>query len=358
MNTKAAPLALNPSLEQSAYTTARPPDVLWLDRNEGVAPGWLEGIRMNLALDSVSRYPDTEPLRSELAARLSIDSARILITGGGDDAIDRVCRATLSPARTMIIHEPSFEMIERSARLTGAEVETVPWVDGDFPVSTMLNLISKRTGLVALVSPNNPTGRTIPLVAVEAIAKQTHRVGASVLLDLAYIEFAEVNITPHALSLPGVGIVRTFSKAYGLAGLRVGWLTGDAELIERAKAFNSPFPAGGLSLEIAHAALRLAPEWLDHTRSRIQLERRQLIQALSRLGIETLASEANFVCAINDRAGWIHAELLRRGVLVRHWPDRPGWESLLRITCPGDRACFERLLRALRDTILTTKSHG
>ena len=126
----------------------------------------------------------------------------MLATAGGDDAIDRLCRATLDATRTLVTHTPGFSMIGVSAARVGARLVGVRWDRGAFPLEGVLRAVDGSTGLVALVTPNNPTGSSIPFEAVRAVAERCAGVGALLLLDLAYTEFAGTDPTRDALKLP------------------------------------------------------------------------------------------------------------------------------------------------------------
>ena len=125
---------------------------LWLDLNEGPgpSPAVLDAIA-SVSADTIRRYPDASSLESELAARLGTDHTRILVTNGGDDAIDRACRAALEPGRSALLHTPTFEMIPRGVRLNGADLIEIPWREGGFPKQAFLDAIAEHApSMIAL----------------------------------------------------------------------------------------------------------------------------------------------------------------------------------------------------------------
>src|SRR6185312_13331134 len=144
-----------------------------------------------------------------LAKEHEISPEHILITAGADEAIDRACRAILSSGSEMIIHDPTFEMISHYALLSGAIIKRVQWEIESFPIDSMLSAISRRTGIIALVTPNNPTGLPIPLKDIETIASAAKH--SLILVDLTYIEFAEREIASRLFKYPNVLTIRTLS---------------------------------------------------------------------------------------------------------------------------------------------------
>jgi histidinol-phosphate aminotransferase len=325
---------------------------LRLDSNEGPRGSRrvLEATRIDA--ETLRRYPDASALERRIAARWKIDPARVVVTAGGDDAIDRVCRATLEPSRELATHAPSFEMIARSASLAGARVRAAPWLRGAFPEADLVGLMSERTGLVALVTPNNPTGSEIPPAAVRRIADAAAKRGAMTLLDAAYGEFAAADAGEAILDHPSVFIVRTFSKAFGLASLRVGCaIAPDARAAQWLRAAGGPYPVSAVALAAAEAALE--DDALAETErfvSRIRTERRALTEVIRQLGGQPLESGANFIAAFVDDAALARDALASLGISVRAFTDGP-MDGALRITLPGAEPEFERLRGALRSAI-------
>lgn len=346
------PRVLQRVARETPYVAERPPQPidLWLDMNEAgdPDPAALDAAR-RVDPDAVCRYPDATPIERLFAARFGIDARRVLATAGGDDGIDRVCRAMLDESRTLVTHTPGFSMIAASARRTGAETLNIPWDRGPFPLEIALERINDRAGVVALVTPNNPTGLVIERDAIERVARRCAQVGAALLLDLAYIEFADDDCTAFALGLPNTVIVRTLSKAYGLAGLRVGFLLGDRQIVDACRAVGGPFAISAPGIAAASSLLG-AESNLTPARQRIAGERTRLASHLRSRGVETLDSQANFVLARfknADRARWTRDALRGLGISVRGWSRAGDLDRALRITCPGRDGAFERLTDAI-----------
>jgi histidinol-phosphate aminotransferase len=204
---------------------------LYLSANESCCP--IEDLGAELAdqVDIVSRYPDHQPLQESIGKWIGVDSDRIVVTAGGDDAIDRVMRHSITKSRTKIVcHQPSFEMIRIYTDMYNGELDATTWLDGDFPFDDFVSRIDNNTAIVVLVTPNNPTGGFVSAEQILQIADAASKFGARLLLDNAYIEFADEDPTSQLISNPNISIVRTFSKAIGLAGMRIGYLiAGDVE---------------------------------------------------------------------------------------------------------------------------------
>lgn len=327
---------------------------LLLDLNEGAAltpRGWLDETLAALTPEALRRYPDARGLEARLAERLGVEPARVLVTNGGDDAIDRVCRACLGAGDEIVLPSPTFEMIGRSAELAGGVCRRVGWMGGAFPVGEVLGGVRDRTRVIAVVSPNNPTGGVITGGQLRALSAGAPR--CLLMVDLAYAEFADEDLTGVALSLPNAVVVRTFSKAYGLAGLRVGYAAGAEPTIAALRAAGGPFPCSACSLAVAGAALDLGDGVLRDRVARVRAEREEVTAVLRARGVEVLDSKGNFVLARFGDSGATHAALGGRGVRVKRFePD--GLRDWLRIGMPGDPGGFAVLMAAL-DAVAGTR---
>jgi len=319
---------------------------LRLDGNEGVAPpAELLEWAVQLGPEALRRYPSTRELEALLAARYGVEPERVIVTAGGDDALARACFSTLGPQREFILPMPTFEMLDRDAHLVGAKVVAVDWPAGPYPTEAVLRAISPRTGAIGVVTPNNPTGAVAAAADVRRLAAAAPQ--ALLIVDLAYGEFADEDLTPAALELPNAIVVRTFSKAWGLAGLRVGYALGPAEIIGWLRAAGSPYPTGNLSLALAARRMETGEEQMRAFVQRVRVERVELYQLLRRLGADALRSQANFLLARFRSARRVWEGLATRGIAVRAFWGRPELETALRITCPGEADAFARLCAAL-----------
>ena len=319
---------------------------LRLDANEGIPAVPEVGSDPEL----LRRYPDARPLEAILARHYDLDASRVFVAAGADEVIDRCCRAVLAPGSSLLMAEPGFEMFPRYATLAGATTDTVEWPAGPFPRRQLCARVNERTGVIALVTPNNPTGDVATaddLREVSAAAPD-----ALVILDHAYVEFADTDLTGTALALPNVVVVRTFSKAWGLAGCRVGYALGRTPLIRALRAAGSPFPVSALSLAMAMKCFEQGASRRDAYVRRVRHERDELYRLLTTLNGAPRRSEGNFVFAeLGARSPAVHASLVVHGVLVRLVSTRIGTPLGLRISLPGDDAAFTMLCQALSSAL-------
>lgn len=335
------------SLSAYARAVSEPWIDLFLDANEGPARPSVRFEEFTRdGPDVLRRYPSTTSLEHLIAGQLGVDPSRIVVTNGGDDAIDRVCRVSLEPGRSILMHTPTFEMIARSARLAGADVTELSWEGDAFPAAEFVSRISPGTRLVSIVSPNNPTGEVVSLEDIRTVAAAARRVGALVLVDLAYVEFADADPTQQLMTLDNVVMVRTFSKAYGLAGLRIGYAVANRRVAGYLRVAGGPYPVSSLSLSFARKALADGDSVVKVARS-VREQRAVLTAQLRRSGCTVLDSQANFVLVRTPKSDFLWRGLRALGIAVRRFEGRPGLTDALRITLPGEAGAFTRMTSAI-----------
>jgi len=329
--------------------------VLRLNSNEGPrAPQALLAELAVLDPEVLRRYPDATAVEAALAERVGVAPERVVVTAGADEALDRICRAYAGPDRPVLLPEPTFDMLERFAALAGAPLVRVPWLTDVFPLDEILARLDNRIAVVIIVSPNNPTGGVASRDEVRRIAAAAPQ--ALVLIDQAYIEYADEDIASDVLDLANVVVVRTMSKAWGLAGCRVGYAVGSSDVIAVLRAAGGPYPVAGPSLALALSQLRRGDAALRAHVTQVRAERANLRELLCARGVDARVSQANFVLAdFGSRQAFVRDGLGARGILVRDFPGRAGLETSLRITLPGDPGDFERLTSAL-DTVLAPQA--
>jgi histidinol-phosphate aminotransferase len=229
-------------------------------------------------------------------------------------------------------------------------VVKVPWSAGDYPRTASCAAIDDSVAVVALITPNNPTGETASPEDLQTVAAAAPR--ALIILDHAYVEFAGEDLTAAALGMPNVVVVRTLSKVWGLAGCRVGYALGPERIIRVLRAVGGPFPVSAASLAIAGALLERGTPYRDVYVSRIREERAALFAQLKRLGAKPRRSEANFVFSeLGDATSRVHAGLAERGIVVRAIARKPGDWLGLRISLPGEPQGFALLTGALEEVL-------
>ena len=340
-------------LKLRAYSVSKPPAPtdLKLDANEGQSPplSLLEGLAEN-GPELFCRYIGMRSLEEILAQRLNVDPDRVVVTAGGDDAIDRACRVYLQPDREMILPTPTFEIFDTFARLSGGRVINVPWPDeAPYPVDQVLEATTDRTGLIVVISPNNPTGAAAAPEALRRLSAGAP--DALILVDLAYGAFADEDLMPTLVDLPNVLAVHTLSKTLGMAGLRVGWAVGSRKIVKHLRVAAGPYMVSNVSRVLAEKWLREGQDQVDAFLDRVRQERDELTRLLAELGGRPLPSQANFVFARFSDPLWIRDALAGLGIAVRLIDSIDGFDGGLRITCPGEPASFDRLEHALRSTL-------
>ncbi len=336
----------------TAYSVPRPsvPIDLFLDGNEGIAPP--DALLRELAGASAQmlrRYTKTAPLERLIARRHGVSPDRVIVTGGGDDALDRACRAMLEPGRNLVLPSPSFEMIWRYATLVGAEVRRPAWRGGRWPLAAVLDAVDDSTGCVAAVSPNNPTGAVISAEEIRAVALAAP--WALILADLAYVEFADEDPTAALADLENVAVFRTLSKAWGLAGLRVGYTLAAPRVVGLLRAAGNPYPVSAASLALAGAWYERGEEQVAAFVAAVREQRAALTAQLARLGARPEPSQANFVFCRPADAGALREGLAAQGISIRVWPGDAELGDSARITIPGTTDGFARLTRAVEEVL-------
>ncbi|HEY8432668.1 MAG TPA: histidinol-phosphate transaminase [Sandaracinaceae bacterium] len=300
------------------------------------------------------RYPDAAcwALRTELAAHHGIDRGELVMGNGSNEIIDLVCRTFASPADHAIIGAPSFVCYHLGLTAANVPFDTVPLRDHLYwDVDAMLDRVRPETRLLFLANPNNPTGTYVGRAALEKLLTELPPWVLAVV-DEAYVQFADAPDYVSALELRGTHerlmVLRTFSKAYGLAALRVGYAIAPASIVGYLDRTRAPFNVNALAQVAARAAL----EDPEHVARYVELnrkERARLTAALEELGLTVAPSQANFVLVDFARPGHeVYERLLRMGVIVRPMP--PPIDSWLRITV-GLPEENDRLLACVRELL-------
>jgi HAD superfamily hydrolase (TIGR01548 family) len=344
-----------PAVAEMAPYTGAPVDPLIelkLDSNESLTPVPLLDRPEIAARDfQPNRYLRTDALEARLAEGFGIDPGRVVVTAGADDGLERSIRAVCTSGRHAILTTPTFEILERYVLLAGASSLKVPWWTGDFPVDEVCELAPPDTVLVAVVSPNNPTGAVASAAALEEIARRLPK--ALILLDHAYVEYgaAADDLTNQALELPNVVVFRTFSKAWSAAGLRVGYALGDPRVIRWLRTLGQPYPVAAPSLTMVMQMLDECGTPSGERIEAVQSQRQSLTELFQELQVEHLPSAANFLLARFDDPGWVRRALACIGIGVRPFPGRGDLEPWLRFTIPGEEDDYARLEAGVRTVL-------
>jgi len=324
---------------------------LRLDFNEntvGCSPRVLARLR-EITAEEIACYPEREPVETVVADFLGVKPTELLLTNGVDEAIHLFCETFLQSGDEALIVVPTFAMYEIFAAATGARVITVPAEkDFSFPTSDLLSQITPRTRLIAIANPNNPTGSVADANTLLEIARLAPQ--AAILVDEAYFEFYGKTLLGQWRSVPNLFVARTFSKAYGLAGLRVGVLAGNDAHIPMINKISSPYNVNGVALACLPAALD-DQDYIGQYIDQVQQGRKELQREFARWGIRYWPSQANFVLASFGPSKSAFIQSMRsRGILVRDRSRDHGCEGCVRITV-GNAEQTACLLFALRETL-------
>src|ERR1700693_2197160 len=271
---------------------------LRLDFNENNG-GWLTrglGRLRQLKPEQLACYPERAPVERKVASHLGLQPEQVLLTNGVDEAIHLVCEAYLEPEDEAVIVVPTFAMYEICAAATGAKIISIPAnEDFSFPTAKVLAYTtSPKTRLIAIANPNNPTGAAASAEDLLLIARSAPQ--AAVLVDEAYFEFHGESLLEHVGQVRNLFIARTFSKAYGMAGFRVGALMGSAAQMQDLRRSCSPYNVNGTALACLPAALA-DQEYVERYVEEVRSSRTRLQERFGALRIFFWPSQANFVLA-------------------------------------------------------------
>src|SRR5271166_4918976 len=328
---------------------------LRLDFNEntsGCSPRVLAQLK-EITADDLARYPERGPAEKIVAEHLGLAPEHVLLTNGVDEAIHLLCEAYLEPQDEVLVVTPTFSMFEIYAAATGARVIRVQCnIDFQFPVAKLLSSITPATRLIAIASPNNPTGTVATRDQLLQIANAAP--GAALLVDEAYFDFHGETIIFDVKTLPNLFVARTFSKAYGLAGLRIGILAGPLEQMPMVRRVSSPYSVNSVALAVLPVALSDSAYLASYV-SQVSNGRERFQQELRRLGIYCWPSLAKFLLLrIGERHREFVAAMRQRGILVRDRSADPGCDGCVRITL-GTTEQTDRLIATLREVALDLK---
>jgi histidinol-phosphate aminotransferase len=297
----------------------------------GPAPAAARAIQSaSAAAATLTRYPSrySDPLKQVLAGYVGVP-ANCIVTGcGSDDVLDSALRAFTNPGDSIAIPEPTFHMMPIFAAVNGLEVVKVPLTrDHDVDADGML---AAGARVIYLCSPNNPTGPVFSKARVDRIVKAFDGV---VIVDEAYVEYARWSAIELLEKGERVLVARTLSKAFGLAGLRVGYGVGAPELVSQVEKARGPYKVNALADAAARAALTQDLVWVRERVEEMRATRERFVKALRRLGLSVLPSAANFVLVpVGMDPVKLDAQLRLRDVAVRPFAKLPGIGDAIRIT--------------------------
>lgn len=299
----------------------------------------------------LNRYPDplANDLRDMIAEANGLDREQVLLGNGGDELLFNIALAWGGPGRKFLNLPPTFSVYAANARLTGTEVIDVPRL-ADYSIDE--ETVLKRVGqgdidYVIVASPNNPTGK---LANEEFLAKLLDATDALVLVDEAYFEFSRTTMRPYLAMHKNLLILRTFSKAFSLAGVRMGYILGNAEVIREFLKVRQPYSVDAVSQAIAREVFSERQKF-EHGIMAIISERDRLLEELAKVpGVNVYPSDSNYILFKLEGADKVWEALYARGILVRDFSHAPMLENCLRVSV-GTEEENDEFLAALREIV-------
>ncbi len=300
---------------------------------------------------SVNRYPDGDcfALRKALAKFLKVGGSQLIFGNGSDEIIILAVKAFVQEGDEVIIAKPSFLIYDIACKLAGARIQSVPLRGFCYDVETIKAKISRRTKIIFIGNPDNPCGTYISAVPLESLIKAADP-QTLILIDEAYFEYVRAKDYPDSLALikkyPNLLVTRTFSKMYGLAGLRVGYGIARPEVIDILNRLREPFNVNAIAQAAAVAALGDQNHYKKLAKN-MEEQRQLLYRGLAHAGIGFEASFTNFILIkVTADSSHVAAALLKKGVIVR---DMSAWglHSYIRVTIgtPAENKWFLKTLR-------------
>jgi histidinol-phosphate aminotransferase len=331
---------------------------LSLDLNEnlaGCSPRVLARLR-TLGTADVARYPQREIGERLVANFLGVNPDAVLLTNGVDETLCLLFSTYLRAGSELILSDPTFVMYPIFGQAFGAQLVRVPaGKNFAFPAAEILSRISPRTQLIAIANPNNPTGTVAAPADLLRIVEGAP--DAAVLIDEAYFEFYGETVLAELTRHQNLFIARTFSKAYGLAGLRLGALIGPPEQIGFIRRFCSPFNVNAVALACLEEALADQDSVREYV-AQVKQGREQIAKLCGELGLEHWPSSANFVLVRVGRNEGAFVEAMQsRGILIRDSSASAGCAGCVRITVPA-KVELDRVLESMRQALNEIESRA
>jgi histidinol-phosphate aminotransferase len=279
-------------------------------------------------------YPqdEEEKLRGKIGEYVGLPADNIVVGNGGDEILERVAHLFLGKGEQAITISPTFSMYRFAVNLQKAKLIEVPLKkDFSLDVDRLLSSMTSRTKVLFLCSPNNPTGNQFGIDEIKSLAEGFP---GAVVVDEAYVEFADYSVTSLVKKYENLIVVRTFSKAFGLAGLRLGYGVADVEIAKTlSECVSPPFSVNTVSLKVGAKILENT-EIVERAIQKVKAEREKMVKALNGIdGVEAFNSKANFVLFKTEKPlDYVYNSLLQKGVLVRKIGVVLGFQNCFRAT--------------------------
>ena len=308
-------------------------------------------VALEKAIGTLERYPDDFDLKNAVANHCGLDMGRVVLGNGSNDVLDLIARVFLAPGRSSVFSQHAFAVYPLASLSAGAELICVPAKDFGHDLDAMKNAIRSDTRLIWIANPNNPTGTFLPYSKLKAFLQAIPK-DVVVVLDEAYNEYIlaseRLDTTAWLAEFPNLVITRTFSKIYGLAGLRIGYALASAEIADLMNRVRQPFNCNNLALAAATAALD-DHEFVATSYALNRAGMEQILVGLQRFGFVHIPSHGNFLTFKVGDAASVNQKLLKQGVIVRPVAGY-GMPEWLRVTI-GTELDNQRFLEALDQAV-------
>lgn len=326
---------------------------LRLDFNEnpvGCSPKVIEMLK-SITREDLAIYPEYNKLKEKIATHFNVGKNQLILTNGVDEGIKLMIDTYISPEDEVLFPIPTFSMFEIYASITGCQITKVLYnSDLSFPAERLIEKISNRTQLIILANPNNPTGSIIKQEDIIRILKIAEEKGILVLLDEAYYDFYGKTYLPLIDKYSNLVVSRTFSKAYGLAGLRIGVLFSNPTIVSSFKKVLSPYSVNNLAAMAARVALDDI-EYVKNFSKMIKDNRSYLKNKLEQIQLKVYPSKTNFlVTDFGNACNYVYNKLREKNILVRNRTDYPLLENCLRLGIGTKEQC-NKLIKAIENIL-------
>jgi histidinol-phosphate aminotransferase len=326
-------------------------DKIKLDLNEnlmGCSLKVIEAIK-RVSCDEISMYPEYDNFMDKLALYLNLETNNLMLTNGADEALRIIMDTYLDKGDRIIIPIPTFYIFESYSEIIGAKKIIINYTtDLSFPVEDILKKIDNKTKMIAIVNPNNPTGTIVERESLIKILEKGKN--SIVLVDEAYFQFSNKSCKDLINKYNNLIIVQTFSKGFGLAGVRLGYIISNENVINNLKKIVLPYRVNGLSIIAGSAALDDL-DFVNHYVNLVRDNRSYLHNELNKIGVKTYPSDANFIVAnFGENLDVIFKNLKEKNILVNNVSNLPMLNGCLRIAV-GTKNQMETLITEIKDVL-------
>jgi histidinol-phosphate aminotransferase len=335
-------------MEKKFHPPSERKDKIKLDLNENLMGCSLKVIEAlkKITCNDVAVYPEYDEFMNKLGSYLDVSVDNVLLTNGADDAIKAVMDTYLEKDDEIIIPVPTFYMFENYASIIGADKKLVEFnEDLSFPAEKIIESITPNTKMIVIVNPNNPTGTIVEDDDILRVIQAAN--DAVVVIDEAYYQFSKKSSKDLISIYDNVLVIQTFSKGFGLAGVRLGYIISNPKIVNEIKKVVLPFSVNGLTIVAASAALDDL-DFVDHYVSIVKENRDYILNELGDIGVKTYPSDANFIIAnFGENSSLILQKLNEKNILVKDVSNNPLLDGCLRIAI-GTKEQMETLVNEIK----------